>query len=515
MSNNTAANKRIAKNTLFLYLRSILVMGVSIFTSRVVLQALGINDYGIYNVVGGFVSMFSLLSSSMTHASQRFISFELGKMAPQMNRVFCGTLSIHLILAAILFVLFESFGVWFLNTQLNIDSDRLTAANWVFQCSVLAFCVNIISIPYNATIIAHEKMDVFAYISIYESLAKLGVAYLLWLTTFDKLAVYAILILLISLSLRFIYGFYCSRHFQECKFKFSIDKELFSSMLSFTGWNFIGTTAGIFSRQGVNVLINIFFGASLNAARGLAEQVNTAINTFITNFMTAINPQITKNCAAGNYEYMNSLIIRGGKYAALLFWCISMNIFVMADYVLDLWLVEVPDYAPIFLRGTIIYSIFLALSHTLYIGILATGRIKVYQIIMGSINLLIFIICFMGYYLGAPPEWCYISSIIIAIILVGIRLLLLNRYIPLFSGVEYLKKCILKVVFVILLSSFIQFYIIKIGADLSETLIFFMCCIMELLVMPPLIFFIALDEVEKHWVLNRIIVKIKNNGQEK
>ena len=492
---------------MYLYLRSILVMGVSIYTSRVVLQALGVSDYGIYNVVGGFVSMFSILSSSMTSASQRFISYEMGKKDPQSNKVFCGTLSIHLLLAAALFVLLESFGIWFLNTQLNIEHERLTAANWVFQCSVLAFCVSLISIPYNATIIAHEKMDVFAYISIYEVFAKLGAVYLLWLTQLDKLIVYAILILVISLSLRLIYGIYCSRHFQECNFRFYIDKELFRSMLSFTGWNFIGTTAGILSNQGVNILINVFWGVALNAARGIAEHVNTAIRTFVTNFMTAMNPQITQSCAAGNYDYMNILIIRGGKYAALLFWSISLIFFVETDYILNIWLVEVPDYSVLFLRCTIIYSIFLALSHTLYIGILATGRIKIYQIIVGSINLLIFLMCYIGYVLGASPEWCYISSIIVAAILVGVRLILLTKYIPKFSGVVYLKKCILKVFLIIIISLTIE-SCCKYLIQSTETLEFFMSCFIAILILPISIYLLALDKIERNWLLSRIMVRI-------
>lgn len=500
-------NSRIAKNTMYLYLRSILVMGVSIYTSRVVLQALGVSDYGIYNVVGGFVSMFSLLSSAMTSASQRFISYEMGREEPQMNRLFCGTISIHLILAVAIFILFESFGIWFLNTQLNIESNRLYAANWVFQCSVLSFCINLISIPYNATIIAHERMNVFAVISIYEVFAKLGIVYLLWLTHFDKLIIYAILILLVSVSLRLIYGIYCSRHFEECKFEFSIDKELFKSMLGFTGWNFIGTTAGIFSTQGINILVNIFWGVVLNAARGISEQVNGAINTFVTNFMTALNPQITQNCAAGNYRYMNSLIIRGGKYAALLYWSISLVIFIESDYILRIWLVEVPEYASLFLKLSLIYSLFLSLSHTLYIGILATGKIKKYQIVVGTINGFSFILCYIGYLLGAPAEWCYISTIIIAMILVLVRLKLLNVYIPDFSGKEYLKNTILKV-FIVVMISIAAEYLVKYYIHLGGIVQFAMSCIVALLILPISIYIIALDTKERKW----LAVKLQERG---
>lgn len=499
----TYNNSRIAKNTLYLYIRSILIMGVSIYTSRVVLQALGVSDYGIYNVVGGFVGMFSLLSSAMTSASQRFISYEMGKKKPQMNRLFCGTISIHIILAVVVFLILESFGLWFLNSQMNIDSDRLLATNWVFQCSVFSFCINIISIPYNATIIAHEKMNVFAIISVYEVLAKLGIVYLLWLTHLDKLIIYAILVFVVSLSLRMIYGIYCSRHFSECKFKFTIDKELFKSMLSFTGWNFFGTTAGIFSTQGINILVNIFYGVVLNAARGISEQVNAAINTFVTNFMTALNPQITQSCAAGNYKYMNSLIIRGGKYAALLYWSISLVVFVESDYILSVWLVEVPEYASLFLRLALVYSVFSALSHTLYIAILATGKIKIYQIIMGSINFLSFILCYIGYLCGASPEWCYISTIIIAVILVLVRLKLLSVYIPEFSGIEYFKKSIMKVFFVIMISIAAE-YLIRHYIILNGIMQFLTSFIVALFIMPFVIYMIALDQKERFWIKSKI-----------
>ena len=255
--------KNIARNTLFLYIRSIVVMAVGIYTSRVVLKTLGVEDYGVYNVIGGFVSMFSILSASLVNASQRFISFEMGKDYPQMNRIFSGTISIHLLLALIVLVLFESFGLWFLNTQLNICEDRMYAANWVFQCSVLTFCINLISVPYNASIIAHERMNVFAYISIYEAFAKLGIVYLLNVTGYDKLIVYAILMLTIAISLRFLYGYYCSRHFEECKFHFVFDKPLFKEMMGFIGWSFFGSTAGILSTQGISILINIYFGSLL------------------------------------------------------------------------------------------------------------------------------------------------------------------------------------------------------------------------------------------------------------
>ena len=481
-------------------------MAVGLFTSRVILQTLGVDDYGIYNVVGGFVSMFSIISAAMVNASQRFISFEMGKESPHLNRIFCGTVSIHLVLAAIVLVLFETFGVWFLNTQLNIDSERMYAANWVFQCSVISFCINLICVPYNASIIAHEKMDVFAYISIYEVLAKLAIVYLLWITGFDKLIVYAFLVLTIVISLRFIYGIYCSRHFEECKFHFVIDKPLFKELLGFTGWNFIGNTAGILATQGISILINMFFGVALNAARGVAEQVNHAINTFVNNFMTAMNPQITKSYASGNYIYMNNLLIRGAKYATILYWFISLVFFIEADFVLDIWLVKVPPYAPLFLRLVIVFSIFQSLSNTLYIGMLATGKIKKYQIVMSTIYFCCFILCYVFFKLGFGPEFGYISTIIAVFLGVFARLILLKKIIPYFDVRKYIGGAIIRSGGVIFVSTFSVWGLSRL-LIFNNLVEFIGVCICSVIVIPISTYLFALDCSERQ-VIKQCISKV-------
>lgn len=460
MSQNDIRNtKNIAKNTVFLYMRSIVVMVVGIYTSRLVLQALGVDDYGVYNVIGGFVAMFSILSASLVNASQRFISYEMGKREPKMNRMFCGTMSIHLLLALIVLVAFETFGIWFLNTKLNINPDRIYAANWVFQCSVFTFCINLISVPYNACIISHEKMNVFAYISIYEAFAKLGIVYLLWATGYDKLIVYALLMLVISVSLRIIYGIYCKRHFEECHFHFLIDKPLFKEIMGFIGWNFFGSTAGVLSTQGINILINIFFGVALNAARGLAEQINNAINTFVNNFMTALNPQITKSYAAGDYDYMKILMVRGAKYTAVLYWLVALTIFVEARELLEVWLVEVPKYAPIFLRLTIIYSIFRSMAIPIYTGMLATGNIRNYQLVMCGLHLSAFVLCYLFFAAGLGPEFGYIATIIIAFVQLFVRLKLISDIIPGFPMKLFFKDAVLRAFCVVLLTTCIVWFL--------------------------------------------------------
>lgn len=501
-------NKRIAKNTLYLYFRSILVMAISVYTSRIILQTLGVEDFGIYNVVGGFVGMFSILSSSLVNASQRFISFEMGKSCPQLKKVFNGTLSIHIILALVLFVLFESFGVYFLYTKLNISDYRINAAFWVFQCSVLTFCVNLISIPYNASIVAHEKMKAFAYISLIDVVAKLVMVYMLKIVTVDKLIVYAFMMMAIAVILRFIYGWYCSKNFSECKFKFSIDKILFKDMLSFSGWNFIGSTATILVTQGINVLTNIFFGVWLNAARGIAEQVNTAINSFIANFMTAMNPQITKSYASGDYDYMNNLMVSGAKYATILFWFLSLPVFVETEYILEMWLVDVPPYAPVFVRLSIIYSIFQSLSNSLYIGMLATGKIKKYQISMGSLYISSFFLCYFLFKLGVGPEWGYISTIFALFIGMFVRLYLLRQMIPNFSVSVFVKDAILKSISVIVLSSIIV-YCVSI-LNYSYCILKLICVIMtSFTIIPFFSYFVALNNNEKVVIIKQIRKCIK------
>lgn len=343
-------NKRIAKNTLLLYVRMFFMMAISLFTSRVILQTLGVTDYGINNVVGGLVAMFSLFSNTLTGAISRFITYELGKgQFDRLKTVFSTSVNIQLIMAVVIVVVAEIVGVWFLNHKMNIPADRMYAANWVLHCSILAFAVQLISIPYNASIIAHEKMSVFAYISIVEAVLKLAFVYLLYVSPFDKLISCTVLFLCLAIIIRIIYGNYCSRHFEECKYELRLDKQLFKEMASFAGWNFFGSTAYILNTQGVNMLINIFFGVLLNAARGVAVQVESAINQFVNNFMTALNPQITKSYAAGETESMITLVCRGSKFSFFIMLLIIIPFEFEAEFILKLWLGIVPEESTIFL----------------------------------------------------------------------------------------------------------------------------------------------------------------------
>ena len=327
MTDTSANNKRIAKNTLLLYFRMLFMMAVSLYTSRVVLNALGVEDFGIYNVVGGVVAMFSMLSGSLSAAITRFITYELGKGNQEnLKKIFSSSVTIQIGLAILIIVVAEAIGVWFLNMKMNIPDVRITAANWVFQFSILTFAVNLISVPYNASIIAHERMSAFAYISILEAIGKLAIVFLIVISPMDKLIFYAILMCAVALIVRLAYGVYCKRHFEECTYHFIFDRDLLKHMFGFAGWNFIGATSAVLRDQGGNVVINLFCGPAANAARGIAFQVNNAISGFVTNFMTALNPQITKSYAAGDRKYMMTLIFQGARLSFYMLLLLSLPV---------------------------------------------------------------------------------------------------------------------------------------------------------------------------------------------
>lgn len=316
MLEDSQKNKRIAKNTLLLYVRMLFSMLISLYTSRVILQTLGVKDYGIYNVVGGVVTMFSILSGSLSAAISRFITYELGKGdTKKLSTIFSSVVNIQIGLSLIIVLLAETIGLWFLNVKMNIPADRMYASNWVYQLSILTFVLGLISVPYSAVIVAYERMSTFAYIGIFETTAKLVVVYMLLLFTCDKLILFATLMAMIALIIRFIYGVYCKRHFEECNYKFVYDNTLFKKMFSFAGWNFLGAGSALLMSQGVNILMNMFFGVTLNVARGIANQVDNAVQQFVNNFTTAINPQITKSYATDNLSYMHQLVSVGSKYS--------------------------------------------------------------------------------------------------------------------------------------------------------------------------------------------------------
>ena len=497
----SSRNKRIAHNTLMLYIRMILVMGITLYTSRIVLKELGVENYGIYNVVGGVVAMFNLLVGSLRAATQRFITFELGKSENrQLKRIFSASVTIHFIISIVIFILAESIGIWFLNTQMNIPVERMVAANWVFQCSVFTFIINLISVPYNAAIIAYEKMSVFAYISVVEVILSLIIVYLLALTNYDKLIVYALLLLSVAFIIRLIYVKFCASCLSECKFSFLWDKLLFREMFSFIGWNFIGAGSGVLMTQGVNIVLNIFCGVTINAARGIATQVQTAVMSLTYNFMTAFNPQITKSFAAGENEYLQKILRQGAKFSYLLMLMLALPILMETKTILSIWLNKVPEYTVVFVRLIIVYSLILCISTPLVTAMLATGKIKSYQIIVGGFQLLNFPFSFVALMLGASPVMTYVFQIVFEICCLSSRLWLLREMI----GFET-KKFIFQVLQRIFLISIISLFFPMIFIYYFEPSISRFVCVTILSIAAVIIFTIlfGLSHSEKSFLVEQ------------
>ena len=452
--NHSANNKRIAKNTVLLYIRMGLLLLISLYTSRVVLQKLGVTDFGVYTAVAGFMTMFAGISSSISAAISRFITYELGKGDfNKLARIFSTSLIIQICIAAAIVFLAEIIGVCFLNSRMNIPPDRLVAANWVFQFSIATFVVNLISVPYNATIIAHEHMSAFAYISILETVCRLSVAFFIGIVPIDNLVCYSFLLFLVALVIRITYGFYCRRHFCECQFRRDIEKSLFKQIFSFAGWNFIGSFSGIVRDQGVNILLNLFCGPIVNAAQGIALQVRTAVGSFSSGFTTAINPQITKSFAAGNdKEYVWHLVFRGAKFCFFLMLLVSMPILAETEWILRLWLGDYPDYTVAFTRICVLYILIEALSMTMVTLMLATGKIRNYQIVVGGCQLLNFPIAYIVLRLGSSPTMAIGVSCVIGFINCFLRMHMLNRMISFPIG-QFVKKSLVPAVAVFVMAS--------------------------------------------------------------
>ena len=446
MSDTSSANKRIAKNTLVLYVRMLFTMGISLFTSRVILQTLGVEDYGISSVVGGVISMFTFINAAMVSSTQRYLNFELVRGdANQLRSVFSTSLQIHALIALAIIVLSETVGLWFLNEKLVIPEARMTAAMWVYQCSILSCAVSIMSTPYNAVIVAHEKMSAFAYISILDVSLKLLVVYLLVVLPFDKLIILAILNLLVQLFIRYIYTLYCHRHFPESYFQFRFNKTLFKEMFGFAGWSFWGNLAAILYTQGLNMMLNIFFGPIVNAARGIAVQVQSAVQQFVGGFQTALNPQITKNYASNNLPQMHSLMFRSARFSFLLLFFLSLPVLMETNFILTLWLKTVPDDAVIFTQIMICISLIYTTANPCIIANQATGKVKIYQMVVGGILLLILPISYVVLKLGAPAYSVFIVHFCIESLAQFSRMYMLRKliHLPLW---QYMKNIYIPIV---------------------------------------------------------------------
>lgn len=485
MSANSENSKRIAKNTLMLYARMLLLMVISLYTSRVILHALGVIDYGVYNVVGGFVGMFSVVSHSVSASISRFLTFELGrKENSRLSEVFAAAITIQLFISAIIVVLAETVGLWFLTNKMVIPPERMTAAYWVFHLSVATFALTLATMPYRAVIIAHERMSAFAYITIVDGVMKLVIAFAIQASPVDRLVFYAILMALVTVMLRAVYGWYCSRHFKECVYRLSHDRRLIGEMFSFAGWNYIGATAAVLRDQGGNVVINLFAGPAVNAARGVSMSVNRAVRGFVSNFMTALNPQITKSYASGDYDYMMRLLYQGARLSFYMLLLLSLPILLNTHYVLDLWLKRVPDHSVLFTQLVLVFTMSESISHPLITAQLATGRIRDYQLVVGGLQMLNFPLSYLFLRLGAIPETVMIVAIALSQLCFLSRLYMLRSMIRL-RPFDYLYKVYFNVIGVTLFSmvlpgllrlllpeeNFFHFFIITIVCLVSTILV--------------------------------------------
>lgn len=405
-------NKRIAKNTMFLYFRMILIMGVTLYMSRVILDKLGVDDYGLYNVVGGVVGMLSFLNGTLSTGTLRFLTYELGVGdSDRLQKTFSTALYTHVILSLIILLVMETGGVWFLYNKLVIPPDRLDACFWVLQLSILTTIVSIIQVPYTSSIMAHERMNVYAYVSIYEAFAKLGVCYLLSITSFDKLVFYAILLAFVQISVSFLYLTYCRWHFKESKLLFSLDKDILKSMLGFSGWNIMANLSDVLGRQGVLILINLFFTSVIVSAQAIATQVSTAMMQFVHNFRAAINPQIIKQYAAGDKEASKKLTLETTVYCFDLVLFLGIPAIILMDIFIHIWLVEVPDYTVVFTRWIIIRNIIGTFSASFYIPMIAANKMKVNSVAAVLFGFGEILLLFLVFKMGFGPMWIQYTGV--------------------------------------------------------------------------------------------------------
>ena len=480
----------------------ILVMGVNLYTSRIILNALGISDFGIYSVVGGLVAMFSIISGSMSSAISRFLTFELGHDdSLRLKKTFGISLTIQICLAIIIVLLCSTAGAWFLHHKMDIPESSHKAANWILAFSMLTLVVNLVSVPYNAIIIAHERMDIFAYVSLLEVTLKLGVAFMILLFSSNRLIIYSCALFVVAIIIRMIYGLYCNRHFSECDTRPIFDRNLFKEMMGFAGWNFIGASSSVLRNQGNNVILNMFFSTAVNAAYGLTMQVNNAVTQLADNFMTSVNPQITKYYAQSEFREMNKLMERSSLLSFYLTLVISSIILLNTPFILHLWLKEVPPYTVSFVQLIMFFALIESVSKPLITGMLATGKVRDYQIVVGGLQLLNLPLSYLALKLGATPLYPLIIAILVAVSCLIARLIMLKRIIP-FDGVKFILYVCFKALFVgtIVLGAP---YILKATLYTDKSFLRFVCeSIINIIWCCGVIFFLGCNRQEKKFILS-------------
>ncbi|MCA4806989.1 lipopolysaccharide biosynthesis protein [Myroides odoratimimus] len=493
-------SKTIAKNTLFLYFRMFLIMGVTLYTSRVVLQQLGISDFGIYSLVGGIVATLGFFNAAMSSATQRYLSFDIGKGDEQkLQKTFSATLTIHILIAVLALILAETIGLWYINYKMVFPENRLYAVNVVYQFSVLTFLLGIIQVPYNALIIARERMKVYAYVSILEAGLKLAIVFLLVLGE-DKLILYSILTFFVALIIRLVYQFYCRKQFEESKYRFDYDKKYFTELMTYSGWNLFGNFAAVARGQGVNMVLNLFFGTVINAAYGITMQIQGAVQMFVTNFQMAVNPQIIKTYATGNLKEMRKLVFQSSRLSYYLLLILIVPLILHTNSVLELWLGVIPENTVVFVRLVLIGLLLDSISGPLMIAVQATGKVKWYQIILGTFIFLNLPISYLALLFGGKDYYVFIVFIIITFLTLVFRMFFLKSILG-FSVYDFCSEVLLRI-FVVSLVLVGVYKIIMLRWNLIP--------------FKPLVFFeLGISFLIEFMIIIIVVISVGTNGQEK
>ena len=503
MSSKTA---RIAKNTLMLYLRQIVIVLVNLYAVRVVLEILGAENFGIYSVVGGIVMLFTFLNVAMTNATQRFLNFALGQNDTEQTRnVYSASLVIHALIAVLLIILAQTVGLWFFHNWLSIPSERHAAAFVVYQFSIAAMAIGVLQVPYRATIIAHEKMSFFAMLSIVEAVLRLGIVFLLPVIIFDKLISYAVLIFITGIIIFLIHKIYCNKVFEIAHFRYCKDKELFRQLLSFSGWSVFGGAADISRAQGANILVNVFHGVTVNAAMGIAMQINSAVYQFVVNFQTAFNPQIVKSYSVKDYDYFMRLIFRAAKVSFCLLFFFVLPLYINADFVLQVWLNNVPGYTVAFTQLLLLSSLVHVIAGPLWMSIQATGNIKKYQIIISCLIFANLPISLLFLWIGFSPVWVLITRIGLDVLMLIWRIFFLSGRINL-PILGFFREVIFPVVIVAIVSYFMTVFVYNLFSYGWGRLI--VSCIVSTISIGCLMYWVGLKKHEKVQFQNWIKIKI-------
>ena len=496
MGETVSSNSRIAKNTIILYARMILMMFIGLYTSRVILRALGISDLGLMNVAGSVIGMFTFLNGTLTGGTQRFITFAIGEgNMEKLKRIFASAMTLHLLLGLIIVIVGETVGLWYIYNKLVVEPGRFEAAMWCYQFSILSTFVSIVLIPFNSALVAHEHMGMYAYMAIYDVVMRLLAAYLIMIVPYDRVIFYSILTFVIGLIPTFIYNWYCRKHFEECAFRFGYDKLLFKKMLSFSGWDTIGCLAAMGQGTGVDLVLNAFCGTVVNGARGIAFQANGWVTRFVDNFLTAVKPQITKSYAARDYDRMGSLVCYGASFGCYLLLLFGIPLFIEIEWVLNVWLGECPEHTIMFMRIMMIETLFRTMGTPTITAMHATGQIKVVNLTVAVILLTIVPLSYILLSLDFTPEIVMMANVIPWIIVPPIRVFLVKKYSGgIFPVARYLKDVMLKTLLLAVIMFIPPYCIHWITTDRSGFTQFVLVCCTSLLSSVVVIYYLALNK---------------------